>query len=176
MLRTAIYGAIVTLSGCGVSLAQDFVPPKPGPEHARLKEFVGTWDAVFDMAGQKTKATATYKSICSGMWLASDFEGELAGMPFQGHGIDGYDAASKKYVGVWCDSMSGTPMNFTGTYDEKTKLVVMTGEHPGPDGKPQKFKNTTEHKDKDHFTFKMYMVQPDGAEQLAFTIEYTRRK
>ncbi len=52
----------------------------------------------------------------------------------------------------------------------------MTGECTGPDGLPQKFKNTTETKDKDHFTLKMYMVQPDGKEELAFTIEYTRRK
>jgi hypothetical protein len=55
-------------------------------------------------------------------------------------------------------------------------MMVMSGEGLGPDGKPQKFKSTTEHKDKDHFTFKMYMVDPDGKDQLAFTIEYTRKK
>jgi hypothetical protein len=67
-------------------------------------------------------------------------------------------------------------MLFEGNYDEKSKSMVMTGESRGPDGKPQKFKNTTTWKDKDHFTFKMFMVPPDGEDQLAFTIEYSRRK
>ena len=52
----------------------------------------------------------------------------------------------------------------------------MTGESVGPDGKPQKFKSTTENKNKDQFLFKMYMVQPDGGEELSFTIDYSRRK
>jgi hypothetical protein len=128
-----------------------------------------------EMEGQKSKAVATYKSICSGMWLASDFEGELLGTKFQGHGLDGYDQHKKKYVGVWFDSMSSAPLHFEGDHDPKTKKTTMTGESIGPDGKPQKFKNVTEIKDKDHFTFKMYMLDGDK-EQLAFTIDYTRRK
>ncbi|MBC8117454.1 MAG: DUF1579 domain-containing protein [Candidatus Saccharimonas sp.] len=174
MLNKAILGIVVCLAGVGLSFGQEF--PKPGPEHEKLKEMVGTWDAVMDMGGQKSKATAIYKSICGGMWLESDFQGALGDHKFQGRGLDGYDLKKKKYVGVWIDSLDSAPMNFEGDYDPKTKLLVMTGESLGPDGKPQKFKNTTESKDKDHFTFKMYMIQPDGKEQLAFTIDYTRRK
>ena len=174
MLRNAILGAVVCLAGASLSVGQEF--PKPGPEHAKLKELVGNWDCVMDMEGQKTKATATYKAICGGMWIESDFEGDLGGIKFQGHGLDGYNQKKKKYVGVWVDSFESAPMHFEGDYDPQTKLLVMSGESVGPDGKPQKFKNTTETKDKDHFTFRMYMVQPDGKEQLAFTIEYTRRK
>jgi hypothetical protein len=51
----------------------------------------------------------------------------------------------------------------------RTVLVV-------PEGTPQKYKNTTQWKDNDHFTFKMYMVDEAGKDQLAFTIEYTRQK
>ena len=174
MLRKAILGLLVCLAGAGVALGQEF--PKPGPEHDKLKELVGEWDAVMEMQGQKSKATATYKSICGGMWIESDFEGDLGGLKFQGHGLDGYDLKKKKYVGVWVDSLESAPMHFEGDYDPKSKLLVMTGESLGMDGKPQKFKTTTETKDKDHFTFKMYMVQPEGKEQLAFTIDYTRRK
>jgi hypothetical protein len=174
MMRKAILGVVVFLAGAGLSFGQDI--PKPGPEHEKLKELEGNWDAVTDMAGQKSKATATYKSICSGMWLASDFHGELGGLKFEGRGLDGYDQAKKKFVSLWVDSIESAPMLSEGDYDPKTKLMVMTGESVGPDGKPQKFKNTTETKDKDHFTFKMFMIQPDGQEQPAFTIEYTRRK
>ena len=154
--------------------AQEF--PKPGPEHEKLRELVGEWDCVMDMGGAKSKATAAYKSICGGMWLQSDFQGDIGGVKFQGHGLDGYDQTKKKYVGVWVDSMSASPLHFAGDYDTKTKLMVMTGESLGRDGKPQKFKNTTEAKDPDHFTFRMYMVDAEGQEQLAFSIDYARRK
>lgn len=174
MLRHAILAGVLCLTVLNFSVGQE--PPKPGPEHERLKELVGTWDAVMDMGGQKSKATATYKSICNGMWLESDFEGDLGGAKFQGHGLDGYDLEKKKYVGVWVDSMSSIPMQFEGSYDAKTRTMTMTGESRGPDGKPQKFKTMTETKDKDHFTFKMYMASAEGQEQLAFTIEYTRKK
>ena len=174
MLRKALLGIVVCLAGSGASFGQGF--PKPGPEHEKLKELEGTWDAVMKMGGQESKATATYRSICGGMWMESDFEGNLEGLKFQGHGLDGYSQSKKKYVGVWVDSLESTPLNFEGDYDPKTKLMVMTGESLSPAGKPQKFKTTTETKDKDHFVFNMYMVQPDGKEQLAFSIEYTRRK
>ncbi len=174
MLRHSVFGAVVCLASVGVLTAQEF--ERPGPEHARIKEFVGEWDAVMEMGGQKSKATATYKSICDGMWIESDFQGDLGGFTFKGRGLDGYNQKKKKYVGVWVDSTSSAPLHFEGDIDPKTKLMVMTGESLGPDGKPQKFKNTTEFKDKDHFSFKMYMVDPDGKDQLAFTIEYARRK
>ncbi|HKD36106.1 MAG TPA: DUF1579 family protein, partial [Pirellulales bacterium] len=80
------------------------------------------------------------------------------------------------YVSVWVDSMLTTPMVTEGEFDPKTKTLTMKGEMPSPDGTNQKIKSTTEVKDKDHQTFKMYMVGADGAEQPMFTIEYTRRK
>jgi hypothetical protein len=174
MLRSSILGVLVVLAITGVTFGQEF--PKPGAEHEKLKELVGTWDAVMDMGGQKTKATAVYKSICNGMWVESDFEGNLGGAKFQGRGLDGYDLKAKKYVSVWVDSMESAPMHFTGDYDATGKQLVMTGESRTPEGKPQKFKNVTIPKDNDHFTFKMYMVDADGKENLAFTIDYTRRK
>lgn len=165
---------LFTSASTSISFAQDV--PKPGPEHRKMQELEGTWDCEMNMEGFKSKATAEYKTICGGLWVQSNFEGDLGGIKFHGHGLDGYDLKKKKYVGVWVDSMETAPLHFEGDYDPKTKLLVMTGESTGPDGKPQKFKNTTETKDKDHFTFKMYMIQADGSEKLAFSIDYSRRK
>jgi hypothetical protein len=176
MSRTAILAVVLSWAGAGASVAQDnFTPPKPGAEHKELQKLAGTWDTVMDFAGQKSKGTATYKSICGGMWVQSDFQGEFGGQKFEGHGLDGYDLNKKKFVGVWVDSMSSTPMNMEGDFDEAKKQLVMKGEMPGPDGKMQKFKSVSEIKDDDHFTFKMY-TGGEGQEQLAFTIEYTRKK
>jgi hypothetical protein len=59
----------------------------------RLKNAIGKdWKGKCSaMGGQKSKGTATYKSVCSGMWTTSDFESDLGGIPYQGHGMDGYD-------------------------------------------------------------------------------------
>ena len=67
--------AFALLSIAGAVSAQNF--PKPGAEHARLAEMEGKWDCVMDMEGQKSKCSATYKAICGGMWIESDFEGDL---------------------------------------------------------------------------------------------------
>ena len=172
MLRIGMLSFVVCLFAGSLSYGQDF--PQPGPEHKKLQEVVGTWDAVMDMNGQTSKATAVYTSICGGMWLASDFEGDFGGLNFQGHGLDGYDLTKKEYVSIWVDSMSSAPMQLRGKFDDK-KQLVMTGESIQPDGTRQKVKTTTVQKDKDHMSFKMYMVN-GGDEQLAFTIEYTRKK
>ena len=179
MFRTTLTSRLilaVAFFGLGAMVsAQE--PQKPGPEHAHLKTMEGTWDTVMEMGGQKSKGTATYKSICSGMWIASDFESDLGGVPYQGRGMDGYDQLKKKYIGHWFDSMTSAPMTFEGNFDADHKVLTMTGTSPGPDGKPVKFRSTTEMKGPDLMTFQMFMADAsNGKEVLAFTIEYTRRK
>jgi hypothetical protein len=82
----------------------------------------------------------------------------------------------KKYVGVWVDSMSASPMVSEGTYDKDGKVLTMTGEGPGPDGKPSKYKMTTEHKDKNTLFWTLYGPGPDGKEAPMFSITYKRKK
>jgi uncharacterized protein DUF1579 len=166
------------LLAVGAAFAQDQkAPPTPGPEHARLKKLEGTWDAtMIGEDGKKSKGEMIYKMECGGLWLTNDFRGEYDGKPFQGKGLNSYDPATKKYVGVWVDSMMTSPLSTEGTYDEKTKVSTGTGQCHGPDGKPMKFKMITKTIDDDHETFEMYMIGPDGKESKGMTIEYTRRK
>lgn len=172
--------AVALLFAAGVIVhAQDAPPsPKPGPEHAMLKSMEGTWDAVMKMAEVPApmKAVATYKMELDGLWLASEFKMDDPAMKFTGRGLDSYDANRKKFVGIWVDSMSTSPMVMEGTFDPATKTTTMTGTGPGHDGKPQKFKIVTKHTDDDHQAFQMFMVGADGKETSAFTIDYTRRK
>src|SRR5262249_54180386 len=144
-------------------------------EQERLKKLEGTWNAKVKMGDTESTATATYKMVCEGMWLMSDFKGDLGGMPFSGHGVDGFDPEKKKYVSVWVDSMSGRPMFLEGTHDKEKKTTTMTGEAPGPDGKLAKHKMITHMPDEDHMTFTMYILG-DGQENKILTIEYTRKK
>jgi hypothetical protein len=168
---------VTSLALTGALAAQESpAPPKPGPEHKKLKELEGNWDVVMNFGETETKGKVVYKMGLGGLWLIADFEGEFApGQPFSGKGLDGYDANKKKYTSVWVDSMSGSPVVSEGNYDKDGKVLTMIGEGPGPDGKPMKYKMTTEHRDKDNLLFTMYGVEGDK-EMKMFTIAYKRRK
>jgi hypothetical protein len=72
--------------------------------------------------------------------------------------------------------MSTTPMIFEGNFDKDGKVLTMTGEGPGMEGKPVKLRSTSEMKDKDTFVFKMYAPDKDGKDQEMMTITYKRKK
>jgi hypothetical protein len=169
---------LCVLTVTAAALAQEPPQVKPGPEHELLKKMEGTWTASMKMADapEALPAVATYKMDLGGLWLTSEFKMDTPVLKFQGRGLDTYDPKTKKYVGVWVDSMSTSPMQFEGTYDAATKTTTSTGTGVGPDGKPEKFKTVTKHTDNDHQTFQMFMVGADGKDNLAFTIEYTRKK
>jgi hypothetical protein len=159
-----------------VSFVRAQQPPRPGPEFDKLKKLVGTWDATMKFMGQESKGVMTYKLGLGGLWLLSSYEGDFGGQKFEGHGMDTYDAASGKYVGIWADSMVTRPVISEGTFDKDGKVVTMEGTSPGPDGKPAKFKMTSEMKDEDSMVSTMSMFGSDGKEQGSFTISYKRRK
>lgn len=168
LFLTAVLGVVVA-----VPLAQGQEGPKPGPEHDELKKLVGTWDLTMKFGGMETKGTATYKMDLGGLWLASTVDSEIFGSKFSGKGYDTYDLAKKKYVGIWIDSMSTSPMIMEGTLDKATKTMTMTGVGPGEDGKPTKYRSVSAMPDENTINFKMYTG--DGTEP-AFTIVYKRRK
>jgi hypothetical protein len=146
--------------------------PTPGKEHERLKQLVGTWDAVTDYG----KGTMTFTMGLGGLWLIGDFEGEFGGLKLQGKGLDTYDSATKKYRSVWVDSFTTGPRILEGNLDKDNKVMTMTGEGPGHDGKPGKFKSVTEFKDADTMNFTLFMLDKDGKEQPTVKITYKRKK
>lgn len=171
MLRSFVLVAAVAIVAGPIARAQE--PVKPGPEHDMLKKWEGTWDVTMKMEGTEAKGTSTFKMELGGLWLASALDIELFGTKFAGKGMDTYDAKKKKFVSIWCDSMSTSPMILEGTYDKETKKLTMSGDAPGPDGKIQKHKTVTEWKDENTATFAMYMG--DGKDPM-FTVTYKRKK
>ncbi len=166
----------------GRAWAQDMPPvPKPGPEHEILKMDVGSWDAVVEMFGAPGQPPATSKgtesnTLMGGLWLVTDFKGEMMGSPFQGRGISGYDATKKKYVGVWADSMSPAIAHVESTYDAATKTLTGTMEAADMSGKVSAMKETVVYKDPDTRVFTMFAAGSDGSGAPMMRITYTRRK
>jgi len=163
--------ALVALLATPATEAQE--PPKPGPEFDVIKKLEGTWNLTMKFGDMESKGTVTYKLELGGLWLVGNLESELAGMKFYGKGLDTYDAAKKKYVSVWFDSMGTTPMILEGTYDKAKKSLTMIGDGPGPDGKPTKWKSISEMVNDDTINFSMFVG--DGKDPM-FTIVYKRKK
>ena len=147
--------------------------PKPGPEHELLKKHEGTWDLTMKFEGGESKGTSTNKMELGGLWLVSNVESEFGGQKFTGKGLDTYDPVRKKYVAIFVDSMSTSPLVMEGTYDAAKKSMTMEGTGPGMDGKPTKYKTVSEMPDNDTIMFSMYMGNMD---KPGFTILYKRKK
>lgn len=151
----------------------------PGPEHARLQRLVGTWDALIvtrDAGGEhRTRGTLTVAPHTSFHTLES-FDGELMGLPFLGHGVNGYCPVRKKYFTFWTDSMTPAPLLLYGDWDEGKRELTLAGEGFGPSGKLEPCRTVARHVDDDHFTWAFYGAGPDGKEVQHLSIEYRRRK
>jgi hypothetical protein len=142
----------------------------PGKELEHLKQMVGTWDA----ESESGKGTMTYTMGLGGLWLIGDFDGEFGGIKFEGKFLDTYDSETKKYRSVHVSSFTTGVRIMEGTLNNK--VMTMTGEGPGHDGKPGKFKSITEFKDADTVNFTLFMADKDGKEQPVVKITYKRKK
>jgi hypothetical protein len=161
----------------GKSAAHAMEAAMPTEHHAVLKKIAGTWNAAIDHGGEKSTGTYTIKLGMNDLWALGDFESSMAGSPFHGHSIDGYDTAKGKFVSIWVDSMTSSPMTLEGTYDEKTSTITYVGK--GKDmatGKDVEQTHKVTIKSADAMTFEMIAPGEGGQKTTVMTINYTRKK
>src|SRR3989442_1739873 len=130
MKKVFLVLAVCSMAGfvSATAFGQDSAPT--GPEHQMLKQLEGTWEATANAGGMESKGTAVYKMDLGGLWSVMDYQGEFGGQKYQGRGMDTYDPAKKKFVGVWVHSLSAYPMVTEGTWDDAKKTMTMTGDGP----------------------------------------------
>ena len=110
---------------------------KPGEHHKHLKMMAGTWDvkSKFHMVpGQiiEMNGVEVAKMQPGGFWLISDFSGKFMGEPFHGHGVLGYEAHKKEYVGTWVDSIASVLVISKGTCSKDGRVTTMIGKSFNP--------------------------------------------
>jgi hypothetical protein len=177
LLSLTVAGVVLLV---GSAHAQDY--PKPSAEHDQLKQMAGVWDAQVKVTfepgkpPQESKGTFKAKLDLGGFFLVTEFKSDIAGKPFQGRGLTGYDPFKKKYVGIWVDSMSPGIHTSQGSFDKSGKIFTENMEGPDPKGKIMKMRAVTEMKSSDRMQFSMYAVGEGGKEALMMEIAYTRKK
>lgn len=156
------------------------ITPKPGPAHAWLSRHVGNWDAQITTTfapgapALEWRGQMKISMTGGGLWQVLDFTGDMAGRPFSGHGVSGYDAMQQKYVHCWADSMSTSFLNTVGTLDDATKTMTHLGEMQTPMG-VAKMKQVTREISRDELLFTIELPSQDGGFFTVMKAIYKRR-
>ena len=177
-----VYGGLLLASTAALVTAEDPVVAKPGPEHAALAREVGTWDTRVEIATGKpgappevSKGVETDRLCCNDLWLVKEYASDPGQPSFEGHGITGFDTATRKYVATWVDSDLTAPMASEGTYDAAGKTLTLRGTMAGR-GKTLQWRQVQVWQDDDTRLVTLYMRGPDGKETPGIKFTYTRRK
>lgn len=141
--------------------------PTVGPELALLQKDVGEWDGVLTItpgpgaAPQESKGRMSGKLISGGRWLVLDFKNHTTG--FEGHGIYGYSAAAKRYVGTWVDDMRSTLNVAEGDWDPATRTLTYQWSFTMPNGSKMAWTESSEKVSDTEQIFRVLFPQPDGS-------------
>ncbi len=172
------------LAACaGLLAAQDAPPaaPKPGPEHGLLARFEGEWDCEFeacmapDQPPVKSKGTLTGRRI-GGFWAVVAVTGEMGGVPYTGQGTFGYDSKTKRYVGVWADSMSEHFWKYDGSADAGRLALDSQGPNPEDPARLIQFRDTWDLSADGRIVLASEVEGPDGKMMKCMKMTCTRRK
>ena len=138
------------------------------PELDLLKKDIGDWDAAITVTPQpgaepqQSKGRLSGRLISGGRWLVTDFKNLTTG--FEGHGIYGYNAAAKRYVGTWVDDMRSNIYVGEGTWDAATRTMTYEWRAAMPNGQAMVWKETSQMISDTEQVFRVLFPQPDGSE------------
>lgn len=178
-VTAAALAASLGVSAMG-SPAQDTRPDsRLGPMAEQIHNRIGIWNVemTFRPAPDAPAITShlVRETRLDGTWLISEFRGTVAGRPFTGLGINGFDPARGKYAGVWVDSMSPAVIPVEGTYDRTSGEFVTSSNEVSPRG-AQPVHSTTRSLDRDTEETVLEARTPDGRTFTRMTMRAVRQK
>jgi hypothetical protein len=150
---------------------------QPGPEHERLKKFVGEWavHGKFSFGGQDMEAdsVASTKAILDGRYFAEEVHGTFQGMPFEGRATTGFDNVKKEFFSTWIDNMGTGLMVSHGKEIEPGKRWEWHGTMDMPEG-PVASRQATHWTSDDEYVYEMWVTSPQG-EMKVMELHYKRK-
>jgi len=156
---------------------------QPGKKHEMLKRHEGEWNVTMRSWMQpgepptEGKGTARYKMILGGRVMTEEFHGDFMGMPFEGHGMIGYDNYRGRWWQTWNDNM-GTGIykgEGTGSPDGKVITIIGKSDRPAQNLKDLEMKGIYRFPNDNLHIFETYDKGPDGKDIKTMEIEYRRK-
>jgi hypothetical protein len=124
---------------------------------------------------EKSKGTATYKTIFNGLYQEGIHTGNMGEMPFEGRSLTAYDNAKKVWISTWIDNMGSGVMRLEGTYDVNTKTMTLKGTSVDPvSGKDSEVREVVTFIDDN--TQKMEMYCNQGGKEVKMMEILSKRK
>ncbi len=152
--------------------------PTLSSEFALLRKDIGEWDAIITVTpspGAPPQASAgrmVGRLISGGRWLITDFKNHTTG--FEGHGIYGYNAVSKRYVGTWVDDMRTNLYVGEGDWDPASRTMTYAWKATMPSGQAMSWKETSQLVSDTEQLFRVLFPLPDGGEFEMMRATYRR--
>lgn len=154
----------------------------PGDLHKWMAKFNGTWEAnvigfMNPAKPDTSKATNSVSMALNGLYQVGQFRGKMMGRPFEGRSTMGYDNAKKLFITTWIDNLGSGIVYMTGTFDEKTKTLNLSGQQSDPmTGKDMAIREEMTMIDNDSYTMIMYGAGIDGKEMKFMEGTFKRKK
>jgi hypothetical protein len=159
------------------SLAGAQEPPKPSPERQFLQKLVGRWDAAVKIKGAPDAMRGTLEVRKLGeLWVVRTLKANLGGLPYEGHGTQGFDPHKRKVVGAWADSITDSLAVTEGAFDEKKQTLIETWSQVLPEGQTSHFKIVTKRHGAERITAVYHRGPSPNKLAEIMTIEYTPAK
>jgi hypothetical protein len=120
------------------------------------------------------------RPILGGRFMLHEYKGSLGGEPLEGMAIFGYNQTRGRFETAWVDSFhNGSAILFSVEAGQPapagTRLFSALGSFADPTGGPDwGWRTVIEQPDPDHLAIKMYVIPPDGQEQLGVETQYAR--
>jgi hypothetical protein len=149
----------------------------PGAEHERMAKECGEYIVTMNEGGTEMKGEVKLEMILGGRVQLQSFTMDYNGMPFQGHGMTGFDNFTKRYWFTWNDNMSTGLFSLYGTAQEGGKKIVFEGpmDSPGMNMRDVPCRHVYTYINDDEFTYEAWNNPGTPQEKRTMQMHYKRK-